>query len=46
MKRYYQCLFENNPSLIINEKIINYANKFWNIITDNEYSFPTAIINL
>ena len=23
----YQCLFENDPSLIINETIINYANK-------------------
>ena len=26
-EQYYQCLFENNPSLIVNEKIINYAIK-------------------
>ena len=24
-EQYYRCLFENDPSLSINEKIINYA---------------------
>ena len=42
----YYCLFENNPSLMIYEKIINYANKYWNILTDNEYEYllSTSII--
>ena len=26
-EQYYQWLFENDPSLIVNDKIINYANK-------------------
>ena len=26
-------------SLVVNEKIINYTNKFWNILTDNEYKY-------
>ena len=30
-EQYYQCLFENDPSLIVNEKIINYANKYLSI---------------
>ena len=33
-RQYSLCLFENNPSLIINEKI-NYANQHF--LTDNEY---------
>ena len=41
-EKYYRCLFENNPSLIINETIINYANKFRRyILTDNEYEYLT-----
>ena len=36
-EQYYRCLFENDPSLIVNEKIINYANKYHSILTDNEY---------
>ena len=27
-EQYYRCLFENDPSLIVNEKIINYAAAF------------------
>ena len=38
-EQYYWCLFENDPSLIINEKIINYANKYHSILTDNEYEY-------
>ena len=32
-------LFENDPSLIVNEKIINYANKYRSILSDNEYEY-------
>ena len=35
----YRCLFENDPSMIVNEKIINYANKYHSILTDNEYEY-------
>ena len=38
-EQYYQCLFENDPSLIVNEKIINYANKYCSIVTDNKYEY-------
>ena len=38
-EQYYQCLFENNPSLTVNEKIINYAIKYRSILTDNEYEY-------
>ena len=34
-EQYYQWLFENNPSLIINENVINYANKYRSILTEN-----------
>ena len=36
-EQYYRCIFQNNPSLIVNEKIINCANKYRSILTDNEY---------
>ena len=29
----------NDPSLILNEKIINYANKYRGILTDNEFEY-------
>ena len=38
-EQYYPCLFENNPTLIVNEKIINYANKYCSILTNNEYEY-------
>ena len=38
-EQYYRCLFENDSSLIINEKIINYANKYHSTLTDNEYEY-------
>ena len=38
-EQYYRCLFENDPSLIVNEKISNYANKYRRILTDNEYEY-------
>ena len=38
-EQYYRCLFENDPSLIVNEKIINYPNKYRSILTDNEYEY-------
>ena len=38
-EQYYRCLFENDPSMIVNEKIINYANKYHSILTDNEYEY-------
>ena len=38
-EQYYRCLFENDPSLIRNEKIINYENKYRSILTDNEYEY-------
>ena len=38
-EQYYWCLFENNPSLIINENIINHPNKYCSIFTDNEYEY-------
>ena len=44
-EEYYRCLFEKKPSLIINLKIINYANKngrFYRIMSMNILS--TAII--
>ena len=34
-EQYYGCLFINNPSYNINQKLVNYANKYWNILTDN-----------
>ena len=39
-EQYYPYLFANNPSLIVNEKIINYANKYRSILTDNQYEYP------
>ena len=38
-EQYYWRLFENDPSLIVYEKIINYANKYRIILTDNEYEY-------
>ena len=38
-EQYYWCLFENDPSLIVNEKIISYTNKYCSILTDNEYEY-------
>ena len=38
-EKNYRCLFENDPSLIVNKKIINYANKYRSILTDNEYEY-------
>ena len=38
-EQYYQYLFENNRSLIANEKIISFANKYCSILTDNEYEY-------
>ena len=38
-EQYYRCLFANDPSLIVNEIIINYANNFRSILTDNEYEY-------
>ena len=38
-EKYYRCLFDNDPSIIINEKIINYVYKYRNILTDNEYEY-------
>ena len=35
-KKCYRCLFEENLSLILNEKIIIYANK---MLTENEYEY-------
>ena len=43
-EEYYQCLLENDPSLIINEKIINYANKYCSILTNNEYNILSITI--
>ena len=39
--QYYRCLLENDPSLIVNEKIINYSNKYRSILTDHEYEYLT-----
>ena len=38
-EQYYRCLFGNDPSLIVNEKITNCANKYSIILTDNEYKY-------
>ena len=38
-EEYYRCLFEKKPSLIINLKIIIYANKYGKILPDNEYEY-------
>ena len=38
-KQYYRCYFENDSSLIINVKISNFAIKYQNILTDNEYEY-------
>ena len=38
-EQYHQCLFEDDPSLIVNEIIINYANEYRKILTDNEYEY-------
>ena len=38
-EQYHRYLFENDPSLIVNEKIINYASKCQRILTDNEYEY-------
>ena len=38
-EQYYRCLFENDRSLIVNEKIISYTNKYCSILTDNEYEY-------
>ena len=38
-EQYYRCLFDNDPSLITNGKLINYGNKHQNILTDNENEY-------
>ena len=38
-EQYYRCLIENDPSLIINEKIINYVITYRGILTDNGYEY-------
>ena len=38
-EQYYRCLFENDRSLIIHEKIMNYTNKYQSIRTDNKYEY-------
>ena len=38
-EQYYRWLFGNGSSLIVNEKIINYAKKYRSILTDNEYEY-------
>ena len=38
-EQYYRCLFENDPSLTLNEKIINYSSKYRSILTDNEHEY-------
>ena len=35
----YRCLFETDPSLIVDEKIIYYANQYPSISTNNEYEY-------
>ena len=42
-EQYYPYLFENDSSLIVNEKNTNYANKYRSISTDNQYEY---LINL
>lgn len=36
-KQYYWCLSENDSSLMIYEKIINYANKYRDTLIENEH---------
>ena len=38
-EQYYRCLFENDRSLIIHEKIMNYTNRYQSIRTDNKYEY-------
>ena len=38
-EQYYRCLFETDPLLIVDEKIIYYANQYRSISTDNEYEY-------
>ena len=38
-EQYYRCLLENDPSLTVNKKIINYPTKYRTILTDNEYEY-------
>ena len=38
-EQHYRCLIENDPSLIINEKIINYVITYRGILTDNGYEY-------
>ena len=38
-EQYYRCLLEKDPSLTVNKKIINYANKYRSILTNNEYEY-------
>ena len=38
-EQYYRCLFENDRWLIVNKTIINYANEYRSIFTDNEYEY-------
>ena len=38
-EQYYRCLFETDPSLIVDEKIIYYANQYRSISTNNEYEY-------
>ena len=38
-EQYYRCLFENDSSLIVNEKIFNCANKCRSILIDNEHRY-------
>ena len=40
---YYQYLFENDISLIINEEISNYVSKYRNILSDNEYEYQSQL---
>ena len=36
---YYRYLLENDPSLTMYENILNYRNKYRNILTDSEYQY-------
>ena len=38
-EQFYRCLFENDHSFNIFDKIINYTNKYQNILTDNDNGF-------
>ena len=40
-EEYYECIQDNDPSLLLKNRIIAYAKKYKNLLTENEYKALT-----